>query len=112
MFAMSTADARPFKQTNKNLYSVIIEHLALRVSCAQNLFLKHKGKLRPCAFLYLPEGSLPLQRQHCPFKDNIHKKVSYILRMKNTGSWFYERSRDKITKDTRIVRKQERIDDL
>ena len=67
MFAMSTADARPFKRTNKNLYSVIIEHLALRVSCAQNLFFKHKGKLRPCAFLYLPEGFLP-------FEDNIHKK--------------------------------------
>ena len=41
---------RSNKRTNKNLYSVIIEHLALRVSCAQNLFFKHKGKLRPCAF--------------------------------------------------------------
>ena len=64
MFAMSTADARPFKQANTNLYLVIIEHHALFVSCAQNLFFKHKGKLRPCAFLYLPEGSLPLRIQH------------------------------------------------
>ena len=36
----------------------------------------------------------------CPFEDNIHKKVSQILRKKNTGSWFYERSRDAIIKDT------------
>ncbi len=57
MFMISTADARPFKQTNVNLYSIIIEHHALLVSCAQNLFFKHKGKLRPCAF------SLPKNKQ-------------------------------------------------
>ena len=59
--------ARSNQQADTSLYAVIIEHYALLVSCAQNLFFKHKGKLRPCAFLYLPEGFLP-------FEDNIHKK--------------------------------------
>ena len=67
MFAMSTADARPFKQANANLHSIIIEYHALFVSCAQNLFFKHKGKLRPCAFyIFL--------KVPCPFEYNIHKK--------------------------------------